>query len=117
MDTHPVEIKQKCQKCGQELEKLWFYCPNCGKSTQPTKLDTSIGKQLLIYVVSFCLAPFGLGWGFKYLFSKDKKAKVIGVISILLTVFAISLTIYATWQVMDTYSKMLDGLVKGKYPY
>lgn len=61
------------------------------------------------------MAPLGLGWGLRYVFSKDKTAKVVGIISILLTIVAISSTIAVTSYFLNYYSKMLDGIVGGSY--
>jgi uncharacterized membrane protein YsdA (DUF1294 family) len=76
-----------------------------------------VGKQILMYLVSFFFAPFGLVWGIKYVRSKDRKVKVVGVVCIILTVFALSITIYTFSSVMNSYTKMLNNLGTGKYSF
>jgi len=70
----------------------------------------SISKQILIYLVSFFLAPLGLGWGVKYIRSKDSKVKAIGVVAILLTVLAIIIMFVLFKSVADQYVKTLNNL-------
>lgn len=112
-----MDNQKKCKYCKNNLDESWFFCPFCGKAAKEKSPDTSIAKQILIYLVSFLFAPFGLGWAIKYLLSKDKKAKIVGAISFALTIIAIWLAIYTLSSVMTYYSKMLDGLPRGQYPY
>ena len=79
----------KCSECGHEVSDEALSCPNCGHPLKFRSENTSILKQILVYFVSFFLAPFGLGYAFKYLKQSDKKSKIIGIISLILTFFAI----------------------------
>jgi len=111
-----MEDQKKCKHCNQPVEETWFFCPTCGKGIVSKPPDTSVAKQLLIYLVSFFLAPFGLAWALKYIKSNDKKAKIVGLMSIVLTVLAIGMTFAALSSVMSYYAKMLDGLPRGIAP-
>ena len=82
-------IQKQCPKCKAEVSEIDNFCPSCGYSLKFRREDISILKQALIYFVSFFLAPFGLGYAFKYLKQSDKKSKMIGMISLVLTFFAI----------------------------
>lgn len=111
-----MDNPKKCKYCNQTVEETWFFCPTCGKEIMSKPPDTSVAKQLLIYVVSFFLAPFGLAWGLRYIKSNDKKARIVGFISIVLTVLAIGMTFAALNSLMSYYTKMLDGLSRGVAP-
>ena len=111
-----MDNPKKCKYCNQTIEETWFFCPTCGKEIMSKPPDTSIAKQILIYLVSFLFAPFGLGWAIKYMWSKDNKAKLVGFISLVLTILAISMVFVALNSVMSYYSKMLDGLPRGRAP-
>ena len=100
-----------CPTCHYIIMNEWYFCPNCGKNLKEAPLDVSIGKQILIYLVSFFLAPLGLGWGLKYVKSKDSKIKTIGIVSIVLTVASIILMIIASKSFIDQYAKMLNNIV------
>lgn len=63
-------------------------CPYCGKEIPETvkSVNTGIMSQTGLYLVSFFLPPFGIGWTIKYLKSTDDKAKKIGIASVILTI-------------------------------
>lgn len=100
-----------CPTCQYKTLPDWYFCPNCGKNLKEAPLDVSIGKQILIYSVSFFLTPLGLGWGLKYVKSKDNKIKTIGIISIVLTVISIIFMMIASKSFIDQYTKMLNNIV------
>lgn len=90
-----------CPKCKATVSEADYFCPNCGQVLKAKPSDTSVTKQILIYSVSFFLAPFGLGYAFSYLKSPDKKAKTIGMIALILTgvsIVAVILTANAFLQ-------------------
>lgn len=82
--------KKQCPKCGVEISEADYFCPNCGNILKSKPGSTSVLKQVLVYSVSFFLAPLGLGYAFKYLRQPDRKSKMIGGISLALTVVAIA---------------------------
>lgn len=100
-----------CPFCHFKTQNGWFFCPNCGKELKEKILVISVSKQILIYSVSFFLAPLGLGWGLKYVRSTDQKIKTIGIISIVLTILSITLMIIASKNFIDQYAKILNNIV------
>lgn len=91
----------KCPKCGHEVSDDDLFCSNCGHPLKSRPEDTSILKQVLVYFVSFFLAPFGLGYAFKYLKQSDKKSKTIGMISLILTCLAIITVIVVAKEYLE----------------
>lgn len=101
-------LQKQCPKCkaaakeeaeprpydGREVSETAYFCSNCGQSLKSRPEDTSIPKQIVIYFVSFVLAPFGLVYAFRYLNQPDKKSKIIGAISLVLTILAIIAVIF-----------------------
>lgn len=75
--------------------------------------STTISKQIVIYLVSFFLPPFGLGWGFKYIKFHDEKVKRVGLIAILLTIVSIILTIWITMSFFNSYSQTINSINRG----
>ncbi|MFA6533261.1 MAG: hypothetical protein WCT22_04680, partial [Patescibacteria group bacterium] len=94
-----------------KIQSDWFFCPNCSKELKEKVPEVSIAKQILIYFVSFFLAPLGLGWGLKYVRSTDNKVKTIGIISIALTVLSIVLISMVFKGFIDQYTKLLNNIV------
>lgn len=72
------------------------------------ELNTTGAKQIVIYLVSFFLPPFGLGWGFKYLKSNNGKAKKIGMVAILLTIISLTLAFWISKTFMDNLTKSIN---------
>ncbi len=68
---------------------------------EPAK-STSIGKQLYIYTISILLPPLGLVPGIKYLMDKNQKAKMIGIIAIVLTIVSTVLTFYISLNFLNS---------------
>lgn len=85
--------KKICPKCGAEVSEGDYFCHNCGFALKSRPEDLSIPKQIMIYLISFFLAPFGLGFAFSYLKQADRKAKTIGAVSLILTILAIATVI------------------------
>lgn len=104
-----------CPQCSKEIQPDWKFCPYCGKALIEIPLSTSIGKQILIYSISFFLAPLGLGWGLKYIRRKTTKEKIVGWVAIILTILAVLLIILSVAQVMKTYSNILNSLGNGTF--
>ncbi|MFA5770051.1 MAG: zinc ribbon domain-containing protein [Patescibacteria group bacterium] len=100
-----------CPVCQYKIQADWFFCPNCAKELKEKIPVISIGKQIMIYFVSFFFSPLGLGWGLKYVKSKDSKIKTIGIISIILTFAAIIFMIGAAKSFIDQYAKILNNIV------
>lgn len=100
-----------CPACQFKIQSDWFFCPNCSRNLKEKPPVISIGKQIIIYLVSFFLTPLGLGWGLKYVRSSDKKVKTIGIISIILTILSIILISMVFKGFVDQYLKVLNNLV------
>lgn len=103
----------KCPECGHEVSDEALSCPNCGHPLKSRTENTSILKQILVYFVSFFLAPFGLGYAFKYLKQSDKKSKIIGIISLILTFFAIITVIFIAKKYLEQEYGLLNLINNG----
>jgi len=111
MENIPTNTNYFCPICKFSVQNDWFFCPNCAHELKEKIPNITLGKQLVIYLVSFFLTPLGLGWGLKYIRSKDNKVKMIGAISILLTIISIVMMIAAFKSFAEQYGKMLNGLM------
>jgi len=95
MDNIPTQTI--CPSCHASVSATENFCPHCGKKLKEPPVSTSIGRQIFVYSISFFLAPFGLGYAYKYLKQPDPKAKRVGIIVILLTILAIAIMIWSTY--------------------
>ena len=110
MDTAPEIII--CPSCQAVADTTANFCSQCGKRLKSAPLSTSVGKQAIIYLVSFFLAPFGLGYAFMYLKQSDAKARMIGIVSLVLTVCAIIAVIMFSAAFMRSYYEALDTFTR-----
>jgi hypothetical protein len=99
-----------CPTCHTAVRPTDYFCFNCGKSLHPVPPSTAIEKQILLYIGSFLLPPFGIFWGLPYIRSADTKSKTVGYIVIGVTVLAIIL--YVRWTVgfINSFSAQMSQL-------
>lgn len=97
-----------CPKCHLPVLPVFYFCPNCGKNLRPKPLSTSTGKQIGIYLLSFFLPPLGLWPGIRYLFQKSGKAKVVGVIAVLLTMISVLIMLQLVMGMVDQFNQQLS---------
>jgi hypothetical protein len=106
--TTNTEIPDICPYC-QNLNKSGSkFCPNCGKRLVPEELSTTPSKQLIIYIISFALAPLGLIWAVKYCRSSDKKTRTVGWIAVFLTVLSIIVTLALMRSIANGVNSQLN---------
>ncbi|MEK7481977.1 MAG: zinc ribbon domain-containing protein [Patescibacteria group bacterium] len=105
------EIKEiLCPSCRAVLPASAYFCLQCGAKLKEPPISTSASKQALIYFISFFLAPFGIGYVFKYLKQSDHKARKIGIVALILTILAVALMIWTTKEFMSSYYNSLNTL-------
>lgn len=110
-------IQNQCPKCGTAISGNEYFCPNCGQALKSKPADTGIPKQILIYLISFFLVPFGLGYVFTYMGQPDKKARTIGTVALILTILAIGLTIFLAKGFLDFQYGTINALLGGPMRY
>ncbi len=103
-----------CPQCHATMRAEYYFCYNCGKNLHPAPLSTSVLTQTGIYVGSVILAPMGLIWGLRYLRQSSGKAKMIGLVSVILTVVTLIImskliTVYIA-RVNEQVTKQMNGL-------
>jgi len=100
-----MDSQVTCPNCKWSVSSSDFFCPVCGKNLKEKLLSTSLTRQLLIYLLSVFLPPFGIWPAIKYLRQSDDKSKKIGLAAIFLTVISIVITIWLTAGFINSFSK------------
>src|SRR3990167_4125595 len=91
------ETKQiPCPKCNFPILTSFNFCPNCGKKYKDPPFNASFLKIIGLISLSLFLPPIGLWPGFKLLFNSDRKAQLVGIILILITIVATGVSIWLT---------------------
>ena len=99
-----------CPLCHNTVSTSANFCSQCGKKLKEPPLSTTVARQALIYCVSFFLAPFGLGYAFKYLKQRDPKTRAIGIVALVLTILAIVSVVFISKTFMDFFYGPLGAL-------
>lgn len=81
-------------------------------AVEKASLSITVGKQVIIYLVSFFLPPFGLIWAFKYLKADDEKAKKIGWIAVALTIVSLIINFWLLKIFFDSIPRLIDSQMK-----
>jgi len=92
MDNTPTHFA--CPSCGALSPATENFCSRCGAPLKREDRSMSTKKLVIVYLISFFLAPFGLGYAYSYLKKTDPKARRVGIIVIVLTVVAVVLMIW-----------------------
>ena len=98
-----------CPTCHFAVAESYYFCPNCGKKLKEVPPETTITKQITLYLISFFLPPFGLMPGIKYLRQSDEKSRKIGMISLVLTALSIIITVWYTVKLTQGITSQLNG--------
>jgi hypothetical protein len=101
----------KCRFCHSPAEEAFFYCPVCGKKLKEPPVSTSVLMQILAYAISIFLPPLGLAYTFKYLRQGQAKARVIGWITLFLTIISCIVTIKLTLDMMSYLTSSINSQI------
>jgi len=106
-----------CSGCHQTIRETDFFCPNCGKKLHEKPLPVSFLVELLCYVGSVLLPPFGIVWGIKYLKQNDDTAKRIGMISIALTLLSTLITFLLTVNIIGNITSQANMFLENSQEF
>lgn len=104
-----MESSLPCPFCHVELKPTDYFCFNCGKNLKPKPPSTSLTRQIIIYLESFFLPPYGIIIGIRYLRQKDNTSKIVGMIAIILTILSIFVFIKVTLDLIAAVNTQIDN--------
>jgi hypothetical protein len=107
METSPEIV---CSSCNARMISSANFCLNCGKPLRAMPHSTSVSKQIIVYLISFFLAPFGLWYAWKYLRQDDHTSKIIGAVVIALTIMSMAVTIWTAVRLFNSVNQYFDSL-------
>ncbi len=110
---NPIKSPTLCPWCHQPVTSDEYFCPNCGKKLNEPPLSTGPGIQVQLYILSIiqpmiCYLAYKYWPAFKYLRSKDPKAREIGIIAITLIVAStvVTFTLSYIWITQFIHSSL-----------
>jgi hypothetical protein len=65
---------------------------------------------MIVYRISFFVAPFGLWYAWKYLKQGDNKSEKIGFVAIALTIISVAITVWTIAGLFNSVSQFMRSL-------
>ncbi len=100
-----------CTKCHTTIRPTDYFCFNCGNNLKPTPPSISLMDQIVLYIKSILLPPFGILFAFKYLKQTDSKSKIVGIVAIVLTVISLIVSIVLFADFMKTLNDQVNSQI------
>lgn len=103
-----MEENAGCPVCHAAIRPTDYFCFNCGKNLKPQPPSTSVSSQALLYLGSLFLPPLGIIWGWRYLRQPNSASKIIGGVSILLTLISLVITMWLVTKTVNTVNQQVN---------
>ena len=84
-----------CPHCHLQIVSAFYFCPHCGKQLRTKPIVVSLGRQLVVYFISFFFPPLGLPFALRYIKQENKKTRIIGIIALCLIIVSFGAALYA----------------------
>lgn len=94
-----------CKKCGAQIQESYYYCPNCGEKIKEPPFKFSAQQSIKIILLSTIAPPFGVFPSLKYIIAPDFKAKIVGILGLILNFVILTL---ATMYLINTINKTIE---------
>ncbi len=94
-----------CPSCKSSISPASLFCPNCGEQLKNKPAETRLSKQIIAYLVSIFIPPFGLWYTYKYFKAGDAKSRKVAIVTIILTIMSILSTLWFTQMFVDSISQ------------
>lgn len=103
------KVPKICPQCHIEVRSTDYFCFNCGKALREKPKPIGIVSQIILYAGCLLLPPLGFWWGYKYLKQDGEKAKMVGIICIVLTALALVALFAVTKNISDTINEQINS--------
>ena len=104
-----------CSKCHVEIRRTDYFCYNCGNNLKPVPPSITLTSQLILYIKSIILPPFGIYWAIKYLRHNDRNTRIVGIIAIVLTIASFVLNIIFFMEFVNNLNAQIDQQMNSLY--
>jgi hypothetical protein len=99
-----------CPSRKSAVPTIAYFCSNCGKKLRDKPPATTLSRQIIVYLVSLFLPPFGFWYAWKYLKRVDYESRKIGIVAVILTIISILVTIWFAEGYINSVSQSLNSI-------
>jgi predicted nucleic acid-binding Zn ribbon protein len=103
-----IQPEITCPSCGSAIPAIAYFCLNCGKQLKDKPPAKTLSRQIIVYLVSLFLPPFGFWYAWKYLKRADHESRKIGIVAVILTIISILGSIWIAEAIINSVSQSLD---------
>lgn|SRR5690606_22509084 len=103
-----IKVPVICPQCHTQVRETDYYCFNCGKNLKPAPKSVSVSAQIVLYLKSILLPPFGIWWALPYLKESNQKAKVVGSVAIALTLLSLIIAFKVSVDFMNVLNEEVN---------
>lgn len=102
-----------CPGCHVAVRPTDYFCFNCGKNLHAAPPGTGPADQIKLYLGSVFLTPMGIIWGLRYLRENDEKAKIVGIVAMILSVVTMIVAAQYTVSLVNTINNQVGQQLQG----
>ena len=103
-----------CPNCKNQVDKVAFYCPTCGKKVKEKPAGMGVWNILGLFTLSALLPPLNIGLSIKYIKDPNQKAKIVGWISIGIMILVLILATLWSIKIVNDINRQVEAEM-GKY--
>lgn len=104
-----MENLVRCPVCHIDVKPTDYFCFNCGGNLKPKPPSTSLSKQLVLYVESILLPPYGIIIGIRYIRQNEIKSKLVGLTAIILTIISLVVFTKITLNLVNNINTQVNN--------
>ena len=105
-----IQPETTCPSCGSAIPAIAYFCFNCGKPLRDKPPAITLSRQIVVYLISLFLPPFGFWYAWKYLKRADHESRKIGIIAVILTMISIMFSIWAFEGFVNSVNQSLRSI-------
>jgi len=98
-----------CKHCSEVISQNDFFCPSCGKKIKSKPLSMNILPLIWLFILSAVFPPFGLKLTIRHIKDSNKNIRLVGWISLIVTIAVIILSIFYTVSFVQNINQQINS--------
>ena len=98
-----------CKHCSLPVTNEDYFCPHCGKKLNDKPVSTGAWSIVWLFVLSVLLPPLGIGLTMRYIKADEESTRMIGWISLIVTVVSLIVAIWIAKLALDGINQQINS--------